>query len=385
MDTLSRPDLRSLIAHDEKWCISVFMPTHPTWPDNKEDTIRFGKLVSEAAARLIALGERPADAKQFLEPLDQLARDQPFWQQQRQGLAVFLAPDAVQTHRLPIPIREQVMVAERFAIKPLLPLLTSNVEFFILAVAEKNGVRLVRANRFDAEQIPLPEFPHNVQEASGLDEPDRGVQRHAGIPVGKGRQFASVVHTTGVRVEDSKQYVLELYQQINRCVRRVLRNETAPLVLAGVDSALAIYRQANTYPHVLDEELHGAVQRLSADDLRERTWPLIEEKLAQDRQPIVDRLQQRLGTGSASIDLKDILIHAFDGTVSELFVQDDAIIWGQYNHVYRHLTAHTEPEGNDEDLLDLAAVHTLRHGGTVHALPREQMPEDVSIAALYRY
>jgi hypothetical protein len=385
MATLSRPDLRSLSAHDEKWCISVFMPTHSTWPDNKEDAIRFGKLVSEVEARLITLGERPADAKQFLEPLDQLARDQPFWQQQRQGLAVFLAPDMLQTHRLPIPVREQVMVAERFAIKPLLPLLTSNAAFFILAVTEKNGTRLVRADRFDAEEMPLPELPHDAQEASGLDEPERGKQFHAGVPVGKGRQFASVVHTTGVRVEDSKQYILELCQQINRYVTRTLRNETAPLVLAGVDSTLAIYRKANTYPHVLDEELRGAVQRLSADDLRERAWPLIENKLAQDRQPIVDRLHQYVGTGSASVDLKDILIHAFDGTVSDLFVQDNAMIWGRYNHVYRHLTAYSEPEGDDEDLLDLACVHTLRHRGTVHAVPPDQMPQDVPIAAVYRY
>jgi hypothetical protein len=44
-----------------------------------------------------------------------------------------------------------------------------------------------------------------------------------------------------------------------------------------------------------------------------------------------------------------------------------------------------EPGPQDEDLLDFAAVQTLMHGGRVHVLPEEQMPETEPVAAVLRY
>ena len=38
-----------------------------------------------------------------------------------------------------------------------------------------------------------------------------------------------------------------------------------------------------------------------------------------------------------------------------------------------------------EDLLDLAAVQTLLHGGTIYAVEPEQVPGGGPLAALFRY
>jgi hypothetical protein len=44
---------------------------------------------------------------------------------------------------------------------------------------------------------------------------------------------------------------------------------------------------------------------------------------------------------------------------------------------------HDQPQVSDEDLTNFAAVHTLRHGNSVHALPLEEMPSGTSMAAIY--
>jgi hypothetical protein len=46
---------------------------------------------------------------------------------------------------------------------------------------------------------------------------------------------------------------------------------------------------------------------------------------------------------------------------------------------------HAEAEPGDEDLLDLAAVHTFLNGGMVYAVEPEQMPSYATLAALFRY
>ena len=39
----------------------------------------------------------------------------------------------------------------------------------------------------------------------------------------------------------------------------------------------------------------------------------------------------------------------------------------------------------DENLLNLAVVHTILNGGSVYALPENKMPEGAVVAALFRY
>jgi hypothetical protein len=44
---------------------------------------------------------------------------------------------------------------------------------------------------------------------------------------------------------------------------------------------------------------------------------------------------------------------------------------------------HAQREAGDEDLLNVAAIHTLRHGNTVFALPPDGVPGGGPLAAIY--
>jgi hypothetical protein len=46
---------------------------------------------------------------------------------------------------------------------------------------------------------------------------------------------------------------------------------------------------------------------------------------------------------------------------------------------------HPEPEPDDEDMLDFAAIHTLLNGGTVYAVEPEKVPDEAPAAAIFRY
>lgn len=76
-----------------------------------------------------------------MRPAENLLRDEDFWQHQSDGLAVFLSPGSFRAHRLPSRFDEILVIADKFQIKPLLPLFNRNVKFYILALS-MNEVRL---------------------------------------------------------------------------------------------------------------------------------------------------------------------------------------------------------------------------------------------------
>ena len=74
---------------------------------------------------------RPPEARKLLEPAKKLIEDYDFWQQQSDGLAMFLAPELFRHYRLPLSFEELVVVTDRFHLKPLMPLLSDDGQYFV--------------------------------------------------------------------------------------------------------------------------------------------------------------------------------------------------------------------------------------------------------------
>jgi hypothetical protein len=64
---------------------------------------------------------------------------------------------------------------------------------------------------------------------------------------------------------------------------------------------------------------------------------------------------------------------ACQGKLQVLFVAGDAARWGIVA-ADQAVELHAAPASGDEDLLNVAAVHTLLGGGEVFALPTAQIP-----------
>ena len=58
---------------------------------------------------------------------------------------------------------------------------------------------------------------------------------------------------------------------------------------------------------------------------------------------------------------------------------------GTFDPQTQNVTLHNERQPGDQDLLDLAAVHTFLNHGAVYVIPPEEMPADKRVAAIFRY
>jgi hypothetical protein len=382
MDLLNRAELRALMAERSNHCVSLYMPTHRTGPETQQDRIRFKNLLKQAEERLSTNGLRRADAERALEPAQRLLDDDGFWAHRGDGLAVFLAPETFRAYRLPYPFSELVVVTERFHIKPLLGLLSGDGRFYILALSQKE-VRLLQGTRHSVGEVDLTNVPKSLAEALGPVEHQKQLQFHT-----VGRGSPAIFHGQGSAgdVSEHKKDLLLYFKQIDKGLQELVCAERVPLVLAGVDYLLPIYREANTCAELLDDAIVGSPEALSAEELHARAWAIVEPYFRREQERAAAQYSELCGTGRTAADLRAIVPAACQGRVDSLFVAVGVQRWGRYEPETGVVELHDERAPGDEDLLDLAAVETIARAGKVYAVESEQVPDTGSpAAAVFRY
>jgi len=388
MDILTRSELRTLTRKPGGWCISIYMPTHRVGAEIQQDPIRLKNLLSETEERLLADGLRSSEAQELLEPAEKLLQDGLFWQHQSDGLAIFLSSDQFRYCRLPFDFEELVVVTDRFHVKPLLPLFSGDGQFYMLALSQ-NEVRLLQGTRYSVSKVDLEGVPRSLAEALRYNDPEKRFQFHTSTitPGGKGGRPA-IFHGHGVAsADDPKDYILRYFHQVDEGLHGLLRDERAPLVLAGVDYLLPIYKEANTYPYLVDEGIERNPEQLSAEELHEQAWAIVWPLFLAAQKEAANEYKRLAGAGSeqASSDLKEIIPAAYHGRVGTLFVAVGLQQWGAFDPATNAVQLHREVKPGDEDMLDFAAVHTFLNGGTVYAVELEKVPDEAPLAAVFRY
>lgn len=387
MDILSKGDIKEMIMHRKKPSVSLYMPTYRKGAETQQNPIRFKNLMREVDSHLenldLSLEERTA----LLGPANELQGDFDFWQHQSDGLALFLSQGFTRSYRVPLKLQEKVIVGERFHVKPLLSLLSNDGRFYMLTLGQEN-VRLFQGSRFSVSEIDLEGVPKSLTEALRFDEPERQLQFHTGAGPAKGRR-AAVFHGQGKSLgtddAEQKKNILRFFQQLDKGLAKVLSAHNEPLVLVGLDYLHPLYREANSYPNLLEKGVVLNPEEVSAEQLHDRAWTVVEPEFRKAEKQAAEKYQEILGTGHASDDLNDIVKAAHFKRVEFLFVNREKEVWGTFDSDSGNAEVPEKRRVGDQDLLDLAAIQTLMNGGTVYSVPPERMPSEGDIAAAYRY
>jgi Bacterial archaeo-eukaryotic release factor family 7 len=202
---------------------------------------------------------------------------------------------------------------------------------------------------------------------------------------GQGGRHPAIFHGQGVGTDEDKDDLLRYFQHIDRGLHDLLRDETAPLVLAGVEYLFPIYQQANSYTHLLQQGIAGNPDKLKAETLRGKAWPIVEPVVLQAQQEAAALYRDLASTERTSRNISEIVPAAYYGRVASLFVARDQEQRGTFDPATGTLQVHEQAEPGDEDLLDLAATQTLLHGGSAYAVEQTDMPDEAPLAAVFRY
>ncbi len=388
MDVFPREDLRMLVEARTVGCISVsmYMPTFkPGRAEVQQNHVRLKKLLRDAEGRLMERGLRRPEAIEYLEPAAKLLEDAMFWAASSDGLAIFLSKDYFRYYRLPAEMPERVVVAESFHVKPLLPLLAFDGRFYVLAIS-KNLARLFECTGFGARELDIAgKIPRSMAEALQYDHFDRDLQFH----MHAGRQAPgseAVAPSHGDEPEDTKENLLRYFQMVDRGLQReFLHNETAPLVIVGVDYLFPLYRQANTYANLLETPVRENPDDSSATELQQKAMTVVRPYLKEREERAAGLFSESAGAKRTATDLEEVVVHAYRGRVHTLFVSSHLERWGTYDADADRVIIHSREESCDVDLFDFAAANTLAHRGDVHVVEAGELPGGGEVAAILRY
>jgi hypothetical protein len=359
------------------------MPTHVGGTNGQQDVVRLKNLVRTAERKLVDFGMRAPEARDLVQPLRALPKEPSLWSQRNRGLALFLAPHMFRHLSLPVPLPEQVTVHRRFLIKPLIPLSGVPTRFWILALSQSK-VRLLEAQQYGVREVEVPNRPADSRSALNYERIQRVSQAPSTAASGQGNPAAGFHGHSGER-DTSKEDVERYFRLVDAALQPVLRDQRAPLVVAGVDYLPPIFRNVTSYPYVIRDEIHSNASQWSSEELLQRAWPLVEPEFERRRLQELARYRDLAGTGKATDDIRQILPAAQHGKVQTLLVNPAATCWGTFTTESGEVETHESEQPGDDDLLDLAAVHTLARRGAVLAASRDELPGASMAAAVFRF
>lgn len=377
MDRFSHVELRSLIEQSAGHSVSIYLPTHRVKEEAQQDPIRLKNLIREVERTLAERGLDAAAAQEMLAPAVELLDDRLFWQQQKGGLALFLRPGFARHFRLPLHFAERVVVADQFCLQPLFPLLTGDGEFHVLALSQK-AVRLFKGTRFRFAEVALKNAPAGLAEVTQHEERQKQVHAH----VGGGR---GVYYGHGDAGDMKREALMEYFRRADRSVRETLGGTHSPLTLAGVESHFPLYREASTYPNLLEDGIHGNPEDVHPEDLHHQAWEIVAPLFRRAEQEAAAAYERLAGTGRTAASIASILPAAYHGRVDSLFVEAGRSVWGRFDPETGEVALTEGPEPGSVDLINLAAIHTYLQKGAVYAVHPDGVPGHGEIAAVMRY
>lgn len=396
MDLFNRPQLRRLAESQDDVCISLYMPTYRNESDWSQNTTRLKNLLREARNQLRDQDHREEYIDEILAEGRQLLDRPGFWRENiGDGLALFITADTTEAFRLPLTFDEIVIVEDRFHLKPLFPLIAANNRFYLLAL-NQSDIRVFQGTHQSVSEIERFDIPTNVVEAvreqtKSDQRPDAPDQRQAPTsdgqvpqPVGGEPSERQRPDLTGGPEDELK----DIFRNVDARVDEYLSGEEIPLVLAGVPPYLQLYREVNSYPHLIDDQVATwDSDSLRPESLHEKAWSIVEPVFQEAERAELERFEQVYyqDEDMASDDFHEIIPGCAYSRVDTLFVPVGEHRWGRFDPESNTVEVHESQRPGDGDLLNYAAVSAYLNGATVHALKPEKMPGGRSVAATFRY
>jgi hypothetical protein len=380
MNLITKDELKRLAQVNDPPAVSLYLPLEQEVDKHDQNRIRLKNLLAEAEKQLQQhYNLSPQEIADLLQPAARLIADGRFTTNLtlNHGLAVFLSTTGADIYTLPVPFTEQLKIAARFYLAPLLPLLMENGRFYILALSQ-NEIRFWRATAHTINEVWLSnDIPTSLADALKWEDPEAQIQWHSSTSsqvTGFGRRSA-IFHGHGVTGgETRKDNIREYFRQIAAGIDDILKEQKAPLILAGVDYLLPIYQSVSRYPHLMERGITGNPEHVSPQDLREQAWEIAAPHFEQARQEAAALYANQAQTELATEDMEQVVTAAHYGFIDVLFMVDrESQYWGAFDEDQALIIRHDQEKPDSQDLLERAAVQTLLNGGVVYALSPAQM------------
>ncbi|MBV4496464.1 hypothetical protein HU715_013960 [Pseudomonas sp. SWRI12] len=384
----NRQVLAELLAFDEQPSLSLYMPTHRTFPERSQDPIRYKNLVRDLQAQLEQ--QHPdLDGAPLLQSFHALVDDQDFWNSNRDGIAVFGARDYFNVIAVNQRLPQRAVANSHPYLKPLLRLVQSTDRYQALCLT-RNEVWLYEGSSEQLEKIELAEqVPRNQNEALG-DELTPGNQQ--GFPNGfsrSGERGDAMMHEAagGGKQDEINLDRERFFRVVDKAILQYHSQPSGlPMILVALPENQAVFRAVSHNSQLLGQGIEIDPSRLGVEALRVHCSKLMAHSYADHVVDSLNRYGIAVGQGRALDNLADVAKAAWEGRVALLLVEAERQVPGQLDLDKGRLLIDESGDELAPDVLDELILAVTRQGGEVVVIPPEHvMPTDTGAAAVCRF
>lgn len=384
---LNEKKFKELFDRSGSHLVSAFIPTYRA-NHAREDRLRLKNALKEASRQLEEGGMNKKDARAYLEEGYRLVENERFFADLSDGLCLFIDEDYFYYDTLPVNFTPYVYTGRQFYLRPVLPALTGQSRFFLLALSQ-NEVRFFEGRRHSITPVEIGDLvPGSMKDIFEMSDVKKHLQHHSGQGARQGKQGSreAMYHGQGYGKDDQSDDIKKYFREINDGLMEMLYDEKPPMVAACVDYLLPLYKEVNTYHNLLKENISGNPEGAGPAELHEKAWEIVGRYYEKQQEEEKVTLQEAMAQKKGSANVHEIVPAAINGRVEVLYINKDYHTYGRYDEEKNSITIDEESRPDNQELLGMAAVQAYLQGGSVQILDRTEMPfPTANLNAIFRY
>ncbi|MBK5279442.1 MAG: hypothetical protein JJE09_11330 [Bacteroidia bacterium] len=380
---LTQKLIHELLAVTEIPCISLYMSTHRSHPENIQDIIHFKNLMKQVNETL-SQNYSTAEIQKLMEPLEALISDNQLWNHTANALAVFCSSELFEVISLQEPVEELAIVADTFHTRPLRRSLQSSDRYQVLGLS-LDAIHLYEGNRHTLVEVEFPvDFPSSMTEALGneLTEKHSTVASYGGV----GGDSANMHHGHGGEKDELEIDTERFFRSAATAVYENYSKPTGlPLILAALPEHHHLFRKMNKNPLLHGKGIEINPTSVTTEELSHLVWDVMEPVYLQRLESLADKFNQAKANKLGSDVIEEVIEAAEAGRVETLFIEAHRVIARRLRNINGTYKVIDVTQPKLDDLFDDIGELVGRMGGTVLIIPKENMPTQTGLAAIFRY
>jgi len=360
--------------------ISIYVPTIRYKPENKQNLIRYKNLLKDVENSLKEKYPKK-ETSSLLEPLYALADDGMFWINVYDGLAILAGQGRCVVYKLLRPVKEIAVVADSFHIKPLLRVFQTGDRYHILGLNRREFV-LYEGNMYGFEEIQLEEgTPRTAEEVLGIEESEPIV-----APRITGTGGSSVFYGYGEKSKMIKEDTEKFFRYVDKLVYEKYSNlARIPLLVIALPEYYSLFKSISRNPFLLEESVKVDFTSLSKEELKQKVQETLEPVYQKKLEKINERFYEAKAKGLGSDDIKKVAEAAAQFKIDTLLVEEDRTLPGKVDPLTGEIKEGEIENPLLDDILDDLCETVFRKNGSIIVLPKDIMPTNTGVAAIFRY
>lgn len=337
--------------------VSIFIPTHRAFPDNKQDPINYKNKLQEVETLLDAKYPR-REWQDTFTALQGLLDDDDFWNHTTEGLAVLAGGGRVATFMLDAPVGPLHYVGKHYHLPPIYPMLQSIGQAYLTDIS-RDRFSIFQVSREGLEQVELPEVKASFPEL--FDDFDA----NSNLNVGSYSGIAGTHHGHRARAEEVAKDREKYFRYLDGAFTKLHRDTGLPMILVGTESNVNEYQQLAKGNFYLDP-IKKPMDSIDPRDLYVKARDILRPYLEKELDALRTRINNKRKENKILLDLGEIRTAAQEGRVELLILPD-------------------RPRESESKALDKAAEQVLMNGGTLYSLDWDALALLGGFVAVLRY